>query len=66
MTSITIPEDEWRFYEECVPPLMDRDRDRFLALLDNPPAPNEALWRDAEEYSKRRPQAKNAAMTEKP
>ncbi len=38
-----IPEDELRFYEESVPALTDRDRDAFLALLDNPPAPNEAL-----------------------
>ena len=38
-----IPEDELRFYEESVPVLTDRDRDAFLALLDNPPAPNEAL-----------------------
>jgi uncharacterized protein (DUF1778 family) len=58
MISITIAEDEWRFYKESVPPLTDRDRDRFLALLDNPPAPNEALRRAAEEYNKRRPQSK--------
>ena len=33
-----IPEDEVRFLEETIPPLSDRDRDAFLALLDNPPA----------------------------
>ncbi|MFO0929119.1 MAG: DUF1778 domain-containing protein [Gemmataceae bacterium] len=38
-----IPEDEIRFAEEIRQPLSDRDRDRFLDLLDNPPAPNEAL-----------------------
>jgi uncharacterized protein (DUF1778 family) len=30
--------------------LSDRDRDRFLALLDNPPEPNEALRRAAGRY----------------
>jgi hypothetical protein len=40
-----IPEDEIRFYEESATPLSDRDRDRFLELLDNPPPPTEALRR---------------------
>jgi len=40
-----IPEDEIRFYEESVTPLSDRDRDAFLAMLDNPPPANEALRR---------------------
>jgi hypothetical protein len=40
-----IPEDELPFLEESLPPLSDRDRDIFLALLDNPPSPNEALKR---------------------
>jgi hypothetical protein len=31
-----IPEDEMRFTEENRSPLSDRDRDRFLDLLDNP------------------------------
>ena len=56
-----IPEDELRFPEESAPPLTDRDRDRFLELLDHPPAPNEALRRAAAEYSKdtkRRPASK--------
>lgn len=30
--------------------LSDRDRDAFLALLDSPPAPNEALRRAAGRY----------------
>jgi hypothetical protein len=47
-----IPEAEIRFYEETVSPLSDRDRDLFLELLDNPPAPNEALRRAAEETKK--------------
>jgi uncharacterized protein (DUF1778 family) len=46
-----IPEDEIRFYEENVVPLSDRDRDRFLDLLDNPPAPNEALRRAFKKHS---------------
>jgi hypothetical protein len=41
--AVVIPEDEVRFYEETATPLSDRDRDRFLDLLDNPPAANAAL-----------------------
>jgi len=49
-----IPEDEVRFYEELPrAPLSDRERDAFLALLENPPPPNEALRRAAAEYKKR-------------
>jgi hypothetical protein len=40
-----IPEDDLRFVEESMAPLSDRDRDVFLALLDNPPPPNDALRR---------------------
>jgi hypothetical protein len=40
-----IPEDDLPFVEEAVAPLSDRDRDVFLALLDNPPPPNEDLRR---------------------
>jgi hypothetical protein len=40
-----IPEDELPFLEEAIAPLSDRDRDIFLALLDNPPPPNDALRR---------------------
>ncbi len=48
-----IPEDEMRFSEETRPPLSDRDRDRFLDLLDNPPRPSAALRRAAARHSKR-------------
>jgi hypothetical protein len=48
-----VPEDEVRFLEETPTVLSDRDRDAFLALLDNPPPPNEALRRAAEKYKKR-------------
>lgn len=48
-----VPEDEYRFPEEAVTPLSDRDRDHFLAMLDNPPAPNEALRRAAAKHRKR-------------
>jgi hypothetical protein len=40
-----IPEDDLPFVEEGMAPLSDRDRDVFLALLDNPPPPNDALRR---------------------
>ena len=33
--------------------LSDRDRDIFLAMLENPPEPNEALKKAVEEYKKR-------------
>ncbi len=45
-----IPEDEVLFSEETRAPLSDRDRDLFLALLDKPPEPNEALRRAAAEF----------------
>jgi hypothetical protein len=38
-----VPEDEAAFAEEAPLVLSDRDRDRFLALLDNPPPPSDAL-----------------------
>jgi hypothetical protein len=40
-----IPEDDLPFVEEAMTPLSDHDRDVFLALLDNPPPPNDALRR---------------------
>lgn len=43
--AVVIPEDQVRFYEETAAPLSDRDRDRFLDLLDNPPPANAALRR---------------------
>lgn len=54
-----VPEDELRFREESATRLSKRDRDLFLALLDNPPPANEALRRAAAEYQKsRRPDKK--------
>ena len=50
--AVVIPEDEVRFYEETASPLTDRDRDRFLDLLDNPPAANAALKRAIEKHAK--------------
>ena len=38
-----IPEDQFRFVEENRQTLSDRDRDRFLALLDRPPSPSPDL-----------------------
>lgn len=48
-----VPEDEYRFPEESVTPLSDRDRDLFLAMLDNPSSANEALRRAAARHRKR-------------
>jgi hypothetical protein len=48
-----IPEDEIQFYEESVAPLSDRDRDIFLALLENPPPANKAFRQAAARYKKR-------------
>lgn len=49
-----IPEDEIRFAEEQAVPLSDRDRDLFLALLDNPPPANEALKKIISQHKKNR------------
>lgn len=51
--AVVIPEDEVVFREEIVTPLSDRDRDRFLAILDDPSPPNKAL-RDAIKRYKQR------------
>jgi hypothetical protein len=48
-----IPEDEIRFSEGIATVLTDRDRDRFLAALDDPPPPSKALRREAAGYKKR-------------
>jgi uncharacterized protein (DUF1778 family) len=37
------PEADAVFPEESITVLSDRDRDRFLELLENPPMPNPAL-----------------------
>ena len=49
----TIPEDDMEFYEKSFAPLSDRDRDAFLALLENPPKPNNAFRRGAAKYKGR-------------
>ncbi len=41
--AVVEPEAEIQFYEESAAQLSDRDRDAFLALLDNPPEPGEGL-----------------------
>ncbi|MEX2121974.1 MAG: DUF1778 domain-containing protein [Pirellulales bacterium] len=51
--ALVIPEDDVPFYEESARPLSDKDRDRFLDLLDNPPAANEALRRAARKQNGR-------------
>jgi hypothetical protein len=48
-----IPEDELPFREEAATPLSDRDRDRFLSLLDNPPSANDALEKAAAKHKRR-------------
>ena len=40
-----VAEDELRFREETPTVLSDKQRDRFLSLLDHPPEPNAALRR---------------------
>jgi Protein of unknown function (DUF1778). len=49
-----IAEDELAFPEESVAPLSDRDRDRFLLLIENPPAPTPALKKAASRHKARR------------
>ncbi len=51
--AVVIPQDEIRFAEETAVPLSDRDRDRFLELLDNPPKANAALRRAAARRTRR-------------
>ena len=47
-----IPEDEIRIREESPLVLSNRDRDRFLEVLDNPPKPNAALRKAAARHAK--------------
>ncbi len=49
----TIPGDETQFAEERMTTLSDRDRDRFLHLLENPPAPNAALRKAIAEHRRK-------------
>lgn len=51
--AVVVPADEMRFAEELSTSLSDRDRDIFLALLDNPPPPNEAFKKAAARHKKR-------------
>ena len=51
--AVILPADEIRFAEETATPLSDRDRDRFLELLDKPPKANPALRRAAARNPKR-------------
>jgi Protein of unknown function (DUF1778) len=43
----------WLLAPQSVVVLSNADRDAFLAMLENPPPPNEALRRAHEEYLKR-------------
>jgi uncharacterized protein (DUF1778 family) len=49
-----VAEDDLAFAEESSSPLSDRDRDRFLTLLTNPPAPTSALKKAASRHKARR------------
>ena len=49
-----VPLDEMPFREESAVPLSDRDRDRFLDLLANPPAATPALKKAAARHKARR------------
>jgi len=52
-----LAEDDRTYAEESSPPLSDRDRDRFLDLLANPPPPTEALKKAAARHKAGRPGA---------
>lgn len=49
-----IAEDDLAFAEELATPLTDRDRDRFLSLIANPPTPTPALKKAASRHKARR------------
>jgi len=49
-----IAEDELAFAEEIAAPLSDHDRERFLSLIANPPAPTSALKKAAARHKARR------------
>lgn len=49
-----VAEDELPHPEESTAPLSDRDRDRFLEVLANPPAPTPALKAAAARHKARR------------
>jgi hypothetical protein len=43
--AVVMPQDDVHFDEETATPLSDRDRDRFIKLLDDPPKANAAIRR---------------------
>jgi hypothetical protein len=49
-----VAEDELPFAEESAAPLSNRDRDRFLSLIENPPSPTSALKKAASRHKDRR------------
>jgi hypothetical protein len=49
-----IPEEEIGYAEDTQTTLTERDRDRFLALLDEPPAPSPALKKAVAKRRRRR------------
>ena len=49
-----VADDELPFVKESTAPLSDRDRDHFLKLLPNPPAPLPALKKAAARRKARR------------
>jgi hypothetical protein len=49
-----IAEDELAFAEQSAVPLSNRDRDRFLALIANPPPPTPSLKKAAARHKARR------------
>ena len=49
-----VAEDELPFAEESSAPLSDHDRDHFLELLANPPAPTPGLKKAATRHKARR------------
>ena len=49
-----VAEDKLPFAEESSKPLSDRDRNHFLAVLANPPAPTPALKKAAPRHKARR------------
>ncbi|MBC8868798.1 MAG: DUF1778 domain-containing protein [Planctomycetes bacterium] len=47
-----VPDNEAQFPEERITTLSDRDRDRFIELLENPPEANAALRKAMAEHRK--------------
>jgi hypothetical protein len=50
---VVMPQDDVGFDEETATSLSDRDRDRFIKLLDNPPKANAALRHAAAQNPRR-------------